>query len=106
MNLDDLQDEVAEWSRRNFPNNTPIEPLLGLMEELGELAHAHLKGQQGIRHTADEIEYKKRDALGDLIIQACDYASRGGFHLSDAVLEAWEQVRKRDWLSNPMTAAE
>jgi len=38
MNLDQLQQEVQRWAMRNFPDATSMEPLMGLVEESGELA--------------------------------------------------------------------
>lgn len=42
MNLETLQAEQAEWSARNFGPHEAWQPLLGMIEEVGELAHAHL----------------------------------------------------------------
>lgn len=86
-----LQTENDEWATRNFPDtmNNPAynghRPLLGVDEEVGELAkafsesvalnnvlvalgvlnHAQLKGEQAIRHTPEEIAEMKNDAVGD-----------------------------------------
>jgi hypothetical protein len=50
FDLRKFQQEQKDWSKRNFPTqNTPYRPLLGVMEEVGELSHAHLKAEQGIR---------------------------------------------------------
>ena len=38
-----LQDEQRPWVEHNFAGREPWKPLVGAMEELGELAHAHLK---------------------------------------------------------------
>jgi hypothetical protein len=37
--LSKLQKEHAVWQRRNFPNAEKWECLVGLQEEVGELAH-------------------------------------------------------------------
>lgn len=59
----ELQTQVSEWSHRNFPNNKPHHPLLGIVEEVGELDDA----------TTDEaIE----DAVADILIYAADYCAR------------------------------
>lgn len=61
-----------EWVARNFPDptgeNTPGDSIIGCIEELGELAHSHLKLKQGIRGTPQEHLDAARDALGDLMI--------------------------------------
>lgn len=78
-----LQAEVGEWSRRNFPNNTPNDPFEGLVEEVGELAHARLKARQGIRGTKEEHEAAEKDAVGDIVIYLADYCERNKLSLSE-----------------------
>lgn len=73
MTYEQLQKEQAEWSLRNFGPHPVEHPLLGMIEELGELAHAHLKGLQGIRHTPEEILAMKKDACADFMIFLSDY---------------------------------
>lgn len=66
MNLRDLQREVGEWSRRNFPGNEPWMPLLGVVEEIcGEMPVAQ----------SDE---DKLDAAADAVIFLADFAGRSG----------------------------
>lgn len=100
MNLQTFQAEVGEWSRRNFPNNLPHHPLLGVGEEVGELMHAHLKSDQGIRGTAEEHFLAKVDAVGDIMIYLADYCERNGISMLNAVNFAWSEVRERDWKKN------
>lgn len=76
MNLRQMQSEVREWSNRNFPNNEPWHPLMGIGEELGEIMHSYLKMSQGIRGTREEHLAKIADGIGDVVIYACDFASR------------------------------
>jgi NTP pyrophosphatase (non-canonical NTP hydrolase) len=97
MNLDILQKEVGEWSRRNFPNNKTYHPLLGIGEETGELMHAHLKLEQGIRGTPEEHVAAKKDAVGDIMIYMADYCERNGLDLDECVELAWGEVKQRDW---------
>jgi NTP pyrophosphatase (non-canonical NTP hydrolase) len=104
--LRELQDEMFVWSQRNFPNAQGVEPLLGLAEEVGELAHAHLKGIQKIRHTPIEIHHMKKDAVGDVFIYLADYCSRNNLDLEDCVMLTWDKVSKRDWVKKPMTAGD
>ena len=93
-----LQEEHREWAYRNFGGNiNPALSLLGVMEELGELAHAHLKGVQHIRGTTEEHNAAAKDAIGDCIIFLSDYTSRRGWDLQAIVEETWAQVRQRDW---------
>lgn len=106
MNFWDLQEEVGKWSRNNFGDQPSTNPLLGIVEEVGELSHAHLKGIQSIRHTAEEIQVMKVDAVGDILIYLADYCSRDGIHMQKAVEATWKKVSKRDWVEQPLTAAE
>src|SRR5688572_7611302 len=95
-----LQHEVGEWSRRNFPNNMPHHPLLGLTEEVGELAHSHLKLEQGIRGTESEHILGKMDAVGDILIYLADYCSRNNIDMQETIEHTWRMVQKRDWQKN------
>lgn len=97
MNLFELQEEVKAWSARNFPNNKPHHPLLGIVEEVGELSHAHLKLEQGIRGTPEELHNQKIDAVGDILIYLADYCWRNSIEMNSALMYAWNQVRLRDW---------
>lgn len=74
---------------------------MGMAEELGELAHAHLKELQGIRGTAAEHEAAARDAIGDLLVYAMSYANARGWDLEATLGEVWSEVRRRDWVADP-----
>ncbi|MBX6314783.1 MAG: hypothetical protein IRY99_17980 [Isosphaeraceae bacterium] len=82
-NIRRMQTEVGQWSRRNFPHNTREEPLLGLIEETGELAHAVLKHRQGIRGTAAQHNEAIVDALADIFIYLLDYCDRSALEAED-----------------------
>jgi NTP pyrophosphatase (non-canonical NTP hydrolase) len=104
MNLGKIQGEVTEWATKNF-SSTPggrrsWQPLLGVFEEIGELAHAFLKRTQGIRGTPAEHNAAIRDAIGDLVIYLLDFAAMEGIDVEKAIEETWAQVSKRDWQKN------
>lgn len=72
--LRELQLEIGKWSRHNFgmqnskviPDSPPLNsmvPLLGMVEEYGELITAP---------TASDVE----DAIGDIGVYLCDYCCR------------------------------
>ena len=103
MNLKTLQSEVSEWASRNFPHNKPHMPLLGAAEEIGELCHAHLKSEQGIRGTLLQHKAAKADAVGDVVIYLANYCMLNNLNLSLCVSDAWNQVKQRDWNKNPQT---
>jgi NTP pyrophosphatase (non-canonical NTP hydrolase) len=102
MDLRDLQSQHATWVKRNFPNATPAHGLLGLIEELGELAHAQLKTESNIRGNEDH-EAAIRDSVGDLVIYLSSYCTTVGISLNACVAQAWAEVRARDWVLYPET---
>jgi len=95
-----LQREVEEWSRKNFGNQPSHLPLLGAVEEIGELAHAHLKAEQNIR-TNEDHSAAKIDAVADAVIYLADYCAREHIDMQSAVTRTWGKVRQRDWKKNP-----
>jgi NTP pyrophosphatase (non-canonical NTP hydrolase) len=99
-NFGELQSEVAHWSARNFPNGRDWHCLLGIQEELGELSHAYLKREQGIRGTREEHTEAIKDAIGDLVVYLADFCARSGIDLEESVSETWKTVQLRDWLKN------
>ena len=68
----EIRQEVAAWSKRNFPGKQRWEPWLGMVEELGELSHAVLKRHQKIRVEEDHAG-DIYDACGDIVIYLFDY---------------------------------
>jgi len=105
MLLSQLQREHERWLAYNFPDQHPHDALLGLVEEVGELAHAHLKHEQGIRGMTDE-EFKKQagDAIGDIVIYLASYCNTNDFNLPYEVSTAWDKVKERDWRKDPDNA--
>lgn len=101
--LDRLQSTIAHWRSYNFPNHSPWEQLLGVVEEIGELAHSELKAQQGIRGSAEKHEAAAKDAVGDLLIFLMGYLQKRGWKLSECLLQAWDEVKDRDWVKYPDT---
>jgi len=102
MDLKILQAEVYKWAHYNFPTNRkPHKSLLGVMEELGELAHAQLKEEQNIRINENHIENAK-DAIGDIIIFLADYCGDKNFDLDKIITDVWSEVKKRDWIKYPV----
>ena len=97
-----LQEEQLPWAKHNFGTDRPSWwPLLGAVEEIGELAHAHLKAAQGIRTSEDHFANKK-DAVADVIIYLSDYRLIEGVDLQSVVEETWDMVKQRDWKKNPV----
>lgn len=92
----EIQSEQKVWQKKNFGDSPSHHPLLGISEEVGELCHAHLKQEQGIRNGEDH-NHEIKDALADIFIFCCSYANVRGIDLQDVIEETWAQVKKRDW---------
>ncbi len=119
--LQQIQDEIREWADRNFKDNqskapgvtygTPlgsIAPLLGIVEEVGELSHCVLKRHQGIRGYDENDKYftERDDALADIMVYLCDFAGREKVDLDYVLNKVWAKVQLRDWQKNKANAAE
>lgn len=67
-----LVEERNAWVAHNFPNEVDGHPglgsMFGVIEEMGELVHAHLKEDQGIRGTDEQHQADAKDAVGDLTV--------------------------------------
>lgn len=92
--MNELQRELFEWFINNFTkdkdnNNIPIPKLInqqvvGMIEEIGELAHSILKKEQGIRKNENHLEMIS-DAIGDIIIYSSNLCSLLAIKLDDAI---------------------
>jgi len=100
MNLRQAQNEQDAWSKRNFDNRKPYMAVLGAAEEVGELAHAYLKMEQGIRGKREEHEANMKDAVGDCVIFLMDLCNQMGWDFEEIVDTTWNQVKQRDWKKN------
>ena len=103
MNLSEIQKEQRPWVLHNFGGGRPMHSLLGVVEEVGELSHAHLKMEQGIRGTKEEHQAAIRDAVADIVIFLCDYCTEMGIDLGEQVEKTWAEVKKRDFKKYPKT---
>lgn len=103
VDVHQIQEQAREWRARNFPDHTLEDQLIGMTEELGELAHAVLKHKQGIRGFEDPVKYEAAvmDAIGDLFIFACGVADKLNIDVATAIACAWAEVQERDWVSHP-----
>lgn len=103
MTLTELQAEVKQWVAANFPKpHYPYRPILGAVEELGELAHAFLKKDQGVR-VDENHDAAMTDAVGDIIIYLADFCNQTDRDLDDIVDQVWDKVSQRDWKKNPVS---
>ena len=75
-------DEVGEWSRNNFGDQSCFIPLLGMFEEVGEL----FEGSPGAVY----------DGCGDFMIFLADYCYRADFDMQRVVIEDPVKDHARD----------
>jgi NTP pyrophosphatase (non-canonical NTP hydrolase) len=105
----EMQEQHKMWLAHNFPDQKPYQPLLGLAEEVGELAHAHLKAEQNIREAADcMIEPRELmvDAVGDIFIYLMSYCNSNGLDLELCIEDTWKRVIERDWQADRVKGGE
>ena len=72
-----------------------------MQEEVGELSHAFLKLEQGIRGTERELRDAMFDAVGDIMIFLASFCNANGIDMDFAVVTAWSEVEKRNWIAFP-----
>lgn len=99
--MEGLQVRLHEWRQRNFPGATAEDQLLGVVEEVGELAHAMLKRKQGIRGTDEEHEDAEKDAIGDILVYLAGLCSCRRYHMRHIYETIAQEVMQRDWLTYP-----
>lgn len=92
-----IQEKIRQWNDKNFPKGTSQDCLVGVMEELGELSHAHLKMRQGIRGTEKKHRAAQKDAVGDICIFLMAYCAKENISIQDCIQTAWNEVSKRNW---------
>src|SRR5204862_215279 len=97
--INEIQEEIKNWSYHNFGNHPAYHPLMGIAEEVGELNHHFLKREQNIRTNEDHDEGIE-DAIADLMIYLMDFCNCEGIDLNITLNKTWEKVKKRDWKSN------
>lgn len=99
-----LQTEYLPWAEHNGFSPCPAyRPLLGAMEELGELAHAQLKMEQGIRGPQEKHIAEAKDAVADIGIFLVAYCAAMDFDFQQLMEETWAMVRQRDFKANSET---
>jgi|LGVF01.2.fsa_nt_gb NTP pyrophosphatase (non-canonical NTP hydrolase) len=102
IDIDTIQTLHKRWTEKNFPDQVADDCFKGVVEEVGELAHADLKKKQGIRGTSAEFDAEARDAVGDIMIYLMGYCTQRGWLLSEVLQDTWEKVvSKRDWVKYP-----
>lgn len=98
LSVDPVED-VQRILRRRLGH---LLPLIGMMEELGELSHSVLKQVQGIR-TNENHDANIEDAVGDIQVYGMSFCNRVGLSWHGTLARVWARVRKRSWVANPET---
>lgn len=101
FDLKKFQHQVCQWAADNFPDEREWHLLLGAMEEVGELCHAYLKRDMGIRGTDAEHQMEMKDAIGDICVFVAQFCNRVGLDLESCIEDTWDSVRTRDWRKYP-----
>ena len=96
-----LQRQLAPWVAHNFGDPPWTQPFMGVVEEVGELSHALLKQEQGIRGAWDDHEDAAKDAVGDVVIFLACLCHLRGWDLESIVENTWAKVQERDWKARP-----
>ena len=103
MDLELLKLQHYRWLDQNFPDQTHEDAFMGVVEEVGELAHVILKHKQQIREFADKQHAQEvaADCVGDIIIFLDGFCRGFGLSLPQVVSETWKDVKQRDWIKFP-----
>lgn len=99
MNYRELQEQQRAWLNTNFPNQPRELPLLGVIEEVGEIARCVLKKAQEEMH-GPEPRYKDRDwdaeladAIGDTLIYISSACCTMGHELEAVINDTREALK-------------
>lgn len=98
-----LQSRIHLWRQRNFPDADAEQQFMGLVEEVGELAHALLKRKQGIRGTPEEHRKAILDAVGDIQIFLAGFCSYEDINMEYQYAYTAREVMERDWIAYPLS---
>jgi len=71
----EIKVEMFKWQEYNFGEQDDRRMVMGICEESGELIHAHLKLEQGIRGDTEALKAEARDAIGDICVYAMNLLS-------------------------------
>jgi NTP pyrophosphatase (non-canonical NTP hydrolase) len=116
--IDLKQKELHDWQAKNFPRDRyeamrkeelidiiiTLQVTLGMCEEVGEIAHAVLKGTQNIREGVDGIDKEKvGDGFGDVNIYGQQLMSELKLDAEKEIEKATNTVLARNWIKYPLT---
>ena len=94
MWADKLQGEHKAWLATRYVNQEPKVPLMGIIGEAGEVAHALLNEYKELKHGKNprhqEHNAEVLDAIGDCVIYMCSWCNSHGVD---------QRLSKFDWRS-------
>lgn len=101
--ISQVQLEVGKWKQENFPEEIPAQTLMGVVEEVGELCHLQLCGEQGRREGKDpkSLPTLKMDAVGDIVVFLAQYCNSQSLDLEHCVEVTWNKVKHRTRANYP-----
>lgn len=79
----DVQEQQRPWVKWNFGDRPAEQPLLGIIEEFGELAATN--------YVIGDCAAERADAIADAMIFICDYASAMGLD-AGAFVESMDEI--------------
>lgn len=117
FDLKKFQQEHAAWVKKNFPDQAKAQnrhqSFLGVVEEVGELAHAMLKYEQRIREYEEltvptDVAFRVAlmDGVGDLVVFLAGVCDTYGLDLEQCIELTWIKVKSRDWTKDPQKGGE
>ncbi len=98
LDLSSFQEEHRQWLATMYPNQDPVFPAAGMLEEAGELMHALLKNQgrhvwgEEVRYAGTDWNAAIVDAIGDCAIYACSLCNAMGWNFGTIAMEAWNFI--------------
>lgn len=101
--LSALQVMLVRWQTRNFGSADVREQTLGVCEEAGELAHAILKGAQGIRglDNREKMREEAGDAIADCAVYLMQVCTALRLDFGTLLHGIAQNVLNRDWKRDP-----
>jgi len=96
LTIEEFQTQQLAWTQHNFGEAPEYHPLLGIVEEMGELAHSKLKSLQGIRGSMAIHDAEGKDAIGDCTIFLTDYCTKKSWQLNEILnVTTFDDLQKR-----------
>lgn len=100
IDLNGYQRQINEWQDRNFGPQTTETMVLGMMEEIGEVARYLVKRRNRIRSEVSQPGTVPHE-IGDVIVFALQVLTNEGWEAERVLGETFERVLARDWKLNP-----